>query len=318
MFGGSMLGWAQFAHSLRRENEEESYRDHVIDMQKEDLLNNYIRQKEFAQHGIQWKADDARAAGLHPVFAMGGATTPYAPSSTINPPAMGEDHVGTALARMGQDVSRSVAATQTAQMKLRQELENDLLKAQIDKTRREAGLPPLYGVGTNRLGDSQVGPGMPEARPGDGVILGADRSSVQPSTGMSADSQDLSRAASDPSPFSERFVVKGADGQDVVIRLPSGGKGTPTESLESLSESPLIAWAILQDNLRENPNLLYELRHAIPGGQWYYDVRDELSQVIEKAMRRAAEAQDNFRRGRRAASRMLSGRERGINWRSGR
>lgn len=41
---------------------------------------NLNSNKEFAQNGIQWKVADAKAAGLHPLAALGAQTTSYAPS----------------------------------------------------------------------------------------------------------------------------------------------------------------------------------------------------------------------------------------------
>lgn len=40
---------------------------------------NYAAQKEFAQNSRQWAVQDAKAAGLHPLYALGGATT-FTPS----------------------------------------------------------------------------------------------------------------------------------------------------------------------------------------------------------------------------------------------
>lgn len=41
---------------------------------------NAALQREFAQHGIRWKVEDAKKAGLHPLYAM-GAITPSAQAS---------------------------------------------------------------------------------------------------------------------------------------------------------------------------------------------------------------------------------------------
>lgn len=40
---------------------------------------DYARQKEFAQNSIQWRVADAKAAGLHPLYALGGAGSSYQP-----------------------------------------------------------------------------------------------------------------------------------------------------------------------------------------------------------------------------------------------
>lgn len=37
-------------------------------------------QKEFAQEGISWKVKDAKAAGIHPLYALGASTNAYSPS----------------------------------------------------------------------------------------------------------------------------------------------------------------------------------------------------------------------------------------------
>ena len=36
-------------------------------------------QKEFAQHGLRWKVEDAKAAGLHPLAAIGAQGAQYNP-----------------------------------------------------------------------------------------------------------------------------------------------------------------------------------------------------------------------------------------------
>lgn len=40
-------------------------------------------QKQFAQQGIQWRVKDAIAAGVHPLFALGGSTQGFTPSPAV-------------------------------------------------------------------------------------------------------------------------------------------------------------------------------------------------------------------------------------------
>lgn len=68
----------------------------------------YERQKEFAQMGVRWKAEDARAAGLHPLAAMGAQTNSYAAQSVG-----GEQYGGSSMADMGQNLSSMMSATST-------------------------------------------------------------------------------------------------------------------------------------------------------------------------------------------------------------
>lgn len=69
----------------------------------------YEMQKEFAQNGIRWKVADAKAAGIHPLAALGAQTFSY------NPVAVGDNGISDALSYMGQGIDRAVAAKQTAE-----------------------------------------------------------------------------------------------------------------------------------------------------------------------------------------------------------
>lgn len=69
----------------------------------------YEREKEFAQMGIRWKVEDAKAAGLHPLAALGAQTQSYAPQSTFvsSAPYMAD------FSKMGQYINRAIGAGQT-------------------------------------------------------------------------------------------------------------------------------------------------------------------------------------------------------------
>lgn len=72
---------------------------------------NVQAQKDFAQKGIRWKVEDARKAGIHPLYALGAQTTSFSPVSVgatneLAGPA-------SAMANLGQDISRSINATRT-------------------------------------------------------------------------------------------------------------------------------------------------------------------------------------------------------------
>lgn len=77
------------------------------DASKEAADKNYAMQKEFAQNGIRWKVQDAVAAGLHPLAALGANTYQASPSF------IGDSGVGAALSNAGQDISRAVSASRT-------------------------------------------------------------------------------------------------------------------------------------------------------------------------------------------------------------
>lgn len=116
-------------------------------------------QFDFATKGIQWKAADARAAGLHPLFAMGASTHSYTPMAVGVTP----ETTGGALSSAGQDIGRAINATRNAPDRAsaalqaltleRGQLENDLLRSQIAKL-NAAPNPPMP-VGNRYLIDGQ-------------------------------------------------------------------------------------------------------------------------------------------------------------------
>lgn len=68
------------------------------------------QQLDFAQSGIQWKVADAKAAGVHPLYALGASTHSFAPISVGST----DPGWGRTLAGMGQDIGRAVQSTQSA------------------------------------------------------------------------------------------------------------------------------------------------------------------------------------------------------------
>lgn len=118
-------------------------------------------QREFAQQGIQWRVADAKAAGIHPLYALGGGGASYTPSAISVGDSGGSD-LGRDLANMGQGLGRAVAAASSkedradaayqAQMRImgleRASLENRLLETQI-------------AASQGALMRAQVGPGIP-------------------------------------------------------------------------------------------------------------------------------------------------------------
>lgn len=123
---------------------------------------NRDQQKEFAQHGIQWKVADAKAAGVHPLYALGASTHSPAPVSSGD--------MASSLASVGQNIDRAVYATSSASERItahneqvqalqltRMGLENDLLASQIARLRDNHN-PPMPTVGGRKKGGSSDDP----------------------------------------------------------------------------------------------------------------------------------------------------------------
>lgn len=106
-------------------------------------------QKEFAQNGVRWRVDDAKAAGIHPLYALGAQITPY--SSVSFSPESPSYGIPQAMSDMGQNIGRAVAAKQTSDERftdIMQKLQIMNLESEIDLKQAQAGhyrgvsLPP--------------------------------------------------------------------------------------------------------------------------------------------------------------------------------
>lgn len=93
-------------------------------------------QREFAQNGIRWRAEDAVRAGFHPLAALGASGASYQ-NSAIQ--IDGSSPKGEFYSRLGQNVGRAINATSTQNERAvnalnleRMGLENAVLKKQLE------------------------------------------------------------------------------------------------------------------------------------------------------------------------------------------
>lgn len=117
-------------------------------------MQNMAMQREFAQQGVRWRVADARAAGVHPLFALGANTHSFAPVSVGG----GSDtSMGDAVASAGQNIGRAVMSGMT-------EDERAKTAAADALTLEKAGLEnELLRTQINSLKMKQLGPAMPSA-----------------------------------------------------------------------------------------------------------------------------------------------------------
>lgn len=132
---------------------------------------NEALQREFARNGIQWRVADAKDAGLHPLFALGGAGATYTPSAqTIGT----DNHLGRGIAEAGQNVSRAMLASQTADQRALHAAQLAALEAQAQ---RDLAHSQYY------LSLAARGPTNPPMANGEDVVTDAYGASVGPRTG---------------------------------------------------------------------------------------------------------------------------------------
>lgn len=137
-------------------------------------------QREFAQQGIRWKVQDAIGAGLHPLAALGAQGAQFSPVSVGGGAESSPIDAISSLYSMGQDLGRSVRATQTederqaTQLAL-QSAQLDVEGKALDNQIRAAQLAKV----------TQVGPSMPGF--GDkGVVRGQGDVKVKPAEAIAS------------------------------------------------------------------------------------------------------------------------------------
>lgn len=223
-------------------------------------------QREFAQHGIRWKVADAKAAGLHPLFAMGAQSPQFSP--TIIP-----DSMGPALSEAGQNVGRAVAATLTplerataaAQLRVLESQANAndaqavMFRSEALRNFRpgaEAGIPLSDGSASALPPGQQL---LPEGQMPTGIHLAKPQESIIPR------SNDPTTAAGINPGWSEFNV---APGMRMVLPTTSSD---PAEALESVGESFILMLATYMENKRRYGQAWTDefFKRYVPGGDFF-------------------------------------------------
>lgn len=104
---------------------------------------NYEMQKEFAQNSLQWKVEDAKKAGLHPLAAINAQT--YAPT----PSFVGSD-VGSGVAGMSKDFGQAVSGY--LDEKMGSDKEKDMLEIERMKLENQKLQKELSSMGQGLFG----------------------------------------------------------------------------------------------------------------------------------------------------------------------
>lgn len=286
-----------------------------------DRLGNieYARQKEFAQMGIRWKVEDAKAAGLHPLYALGAMPANYSPAQ-IQSVGGGSSGIGESMAEAGQSISRAMMATQTndekrmAQMAMEAHIANmaesdmrrQVLESERDRNYQEmmrgitADIPsvtPMYEMG-------QSPALLPDQAPAGFVphnVISPKGPTVysspvgDPSTGDGA------------TPMWRRFTV--GHGREMV--LPGGMGGDAAEVLESLAESPMMMAAVVAENeSRYGKNNAFRLMWERKGEPWWRIPGSWLGGKL-------ADARDSLRRAKFGTKGDYRSYAKGARWRNG-
>lgn len=242
------------------------------DDQRKAVHEQMDAQREFAQMGIRWKVDDAKAAGIHPLYALGAQTHSYSPVSVGGG--------GNWLGEMGQDISSAIARQQSQEERREQLAREAFRQAELDKMNRmtweeDIRLRRQQILGQQLQNDlarqeltrkvinapTQTGPGFPDnAVPAVGAVQ------MKPSEQTSRSGIDSSStAASNPM-------------WDSIEIAPGEHWSLPTQDMDSRMEAFGELWkAIL------TPYAWYRRNY---GQRWDQQYQGALSQLSANAYRR--------------------------------
>lgn len=111
-----MVAWAAWipsivsgAASLLGSSSSRSASNAANRTQQDLSAQNIALQREFAKKGIQWRVADAKAAGIHPLYALGANTNSFSPVSQIS------YEVGSGLGAAGQAIDAAFATRNLTQ-----------------------------------------------------------------------------------------------------------------------------------------------------------------------------------------------------------
>lgn len=126
--GSSLLGgiMGMFDSKANREHQEKMWQ------------KNYDAQKEFYQNSIQWRTADAKAAGIHPLAALGNMGASYTPTASYD---SGGSEMGQAISQAGAQIGMAMQQ----QALLRSEAETrkanaEALDKELDTRKKELSL----------------------------------------------------------------------------------------------------------------------------------------------------------------------------------
>lgn len=241
---------------------------------REQMERNEALQKEFAQSGVQWKAADAKAAGISPIYALGAPAVNFSPMSLgYNPtPATGDNSMGAGIAGAGQDISRAINSTRSPNAKL-QAFTDTMQAAQLDSIKLDNEQKRLH-IASQIAKTNQ--PGMSAGIPDLAMPYAID------GQGNSGSGIKVQKQVSPGSPFDKTGATEGGVTPDVqFIKTKTGWAPAIPQPLQEAMEDDWIGKG--QWNLRnrvfpffpdvgKHKNPFYNKPFPAPKGKhWYFN-----------------------------------------------
>lgn len=215
---------------------------------------NYDAQKEFAQNGIRWRVEDAKKAGIHPLYALGAQTASFSPVSGYG----GDFGISDALNSFGQGIDRAAQAKMTKEERAIEqanlERQEVMQLAQLNMLQQESSAKTMmfksealrnYAAARQALASQQQVPAMPSLRVrSDGTVVGqtvVGQGDSSPVNGLievepsSAETNALGRPGTTAASNPELSFSRTNDGGYVPIRSESAADRLDDDILGTLS-----------------------------------------------------------------------------------
>lgn len=204
-------------------------------------------QREFAQMGIRWRVEDAKAAGLHPLYALGAQPIPVTPTQVFGEGGGGSMERGASVSQFG---SALMGLSMLAGQAEKDHAMAEYYRALASKLRQDgASAAPALGDASGYVsGDGEFVHQGTQFNPATGAVSVSpffDRRRIVPSQSVAANSMAPSEEAS-TGPAWKRWKL---NNEGLTMLLPAAN--SVSEALESMSESKVILGAVIGKNVKE-------------------------------------------------------------------
>lgn len=231
---------------------------------------NYEAQKEFAQNSIRWRVADAKAAGLHPLAALGASSSSYTPSATI-----GDSPDFSFLQDVGQNIGRAVDAKRTQAERAEQQekqnalfneelrgrqLQNEETQTRIDSMKWDMAMQAARNAEQSVRTQQQV-PAMPSLAP-DGTLMSGQGNATSPGSLIDAKPPEVTLNAPG------RPNVEAASINELAFSRTGDGGYAPVMSTDAKNRLEEDVVGTLNWNSRNRLAAWFDLDRAKPPKAW--------------------------------------------------
>lgn len=245
---------------------------------------NYEHQKEFAQNGIRWKVADAKAAGLHPLAALGAQTSSYTPSAVV-----GDAPDFSFLRDIGQDVGRAIDAKSTAAERAAnkdkidqgtnlelegKQLDNEYKRTLIASQKQDDALR-LANAAVRASWSQQLPPPMPRLGP-DGTLMPGQSNATSPGDIIDAKPPEVTLNAPG------RPNVEAASINELAFSRTGDGGYAPVMSTDAKNRLEEDVIGTLNWNSRNRLAAWFDLDRAKPPKAWLPRGKTDWSYSIDR------------------------------------